>query len=125
MLEIHPIKDEAEIEALKKKYEDSFISHDAVFLRSEELGEPTGICAFKIHSGEDMEIELLDTEDKIAGDLLIRAAISYGENRGVANCTALHSDNDSIFVGVGFESGEEKLFINVSKVIHYRRNDKW
>ena len=65
--------------------------------------------------------EASDFEKKFYIDFLMRAAASYGENRGADNIITVKPDWNEILKTKGFGIDEEHAFAPMSLIVHYHK----
>lgn len=69
--------------------------------------------------GERLYLELLTADEPAMGDMAIRAALAYGDNRGCVTAEALGSQFEDMLKKVGFTENDDAYTIEISRVVHY------
>lgn len=119
MIEIHPMTDGAE---LNEYIEKNSLPPDTVVLQAYEDGEITGSISFTVDGMAQNAAAMLHTfecGDDFAGELLIRAAVSYAFNRAIPTVKAPKSLQNASFDKVGFKIDEQNISINTKNVVHF------
>lgn len=109
MIEIHPASS-SELAELGTKA-------DCV-LFAFEGGNRTGSCELA-QAGECIELLSLSFADEPTGELLIRGALSYGDNHGAVSCETECDEHSALLQRIGFSKSDKKLSIKINKVVHY------
>ncbi len=89
MIEVHVIGDEARRSAVAEEYG---FSAGSIVLAASENGDEVGFVALKMrYSPEEAAVDItgMTCNDADYGEMLVRAAVSYGERRGAENCYAV------------------------------------
>lgn len=89
-------------------------------LAATENGKDSGYVATIICEGALAIIDL-EFADAMNADLLIRAALSYGFNRGLKLCFASMELDCTPMRAVGFSQCQDCLMIEIEKVVHIKQ----
>lgn len=69
--------------------------------------------------GETLYMQLLTVLEADMGDMAVRAALAYGDNRGCITAETTGGAFDSCIRKVGFTEKDGVYTIEISKVVHY------
>ena len=89
MIEVHVIDDAARRSAVAAE---CGFSADSIVLAASENGDEVGFVALKMrYSPEEAAVDItgMSCDDGDYGEMLVRAAVSYGERRGAETCYAV------------------------------------
>ncbi len=82
-------------------------------------GETEKAVAAVRAEGEMLFMELLSAAEPDMGDMAIRAALAYGDNRGCVTAQASDRQFERLLKCVGFCEKDGVYEIEISKVVHY------
>ena len=131
MIEVHVVSDEIRAAAIAESC--GFLPGSAVLAASED-GVENGYVGVKMrYSPEEAAIDIngMSCEDADFGEMLLRAAVSYGERRGAETAYAAPdsyggSDGSdyrySAMLRAGFRLNDGVMSVPVSNVVHMCRN---
>lgn len=131
MIEVHVITDEGVSSSIKEKY--GFHKGDTILTASEN-GEEVGYAAVRMcYSPTEAAVNIngLYCPDADFGEMLVRAAVSYGERRGAEVAYAVSdaygsSDGSdcrySSMLRAGLRLNDGVMSVPVSNVVHMCRN---
>ena len=118
MIEVHVQNDPTELERIKNRHQ---IPADSVILAASEDDRAVGFVALT-HKGADMTLCAVEYADDAVCELLLRAAFSYGERRGVRQVTAEFSEPQTVLSSLGFRLIDRQFTAGVNNVVHMCRN---
>ncbi len=114
MITVNMIHDEGRINDLSKLYSlDGF-----EYMVTLDGNTEKAITAVRAE-GETLYMRLLTALEDDMGDMALRAALAYGDNRGCVTAETDDNTFDKYLRRVGFTENEGVYTIEISKVVHY------
>ena len=116
MIAVSPIRNREAVRALFDRYHISFDEYSqAVEARSDET--PVGHGLFTLR-GNELTLQYVDypAEDPTLCDLITRAVMNYGVNRGVIDCDLGPQAPKAALFSLGFLSSMEESCMNIIRV---------
>lgn len=132
MISVKPVSDEDSSAVILSKFQD--ISGDKAVLMAEEGGAQLGYIAVciidKRMSLLQLELyfcdktKMLDSDNLLAADLLVRAAASYAMNRGIFVIYGVNNEDFNVFRQLGHKIIGDIALIDLPKMIGKCENCK-
>lgn len=132
MISVKPVSDENSSAVILSKYKD--ISGDKAVLMAEESGAQLGYIAVCINDRRMSLLELdlyfcdktkmLDNDNLLTADLLVRAAASYAMNRGIFVIYGVNNKDFNVFRQLGHKIIGDIALIDLPKMIGKCENCK-
>lgn len=97
------------------------ITEDCVILRAEDSGETAGYAAIRMseRGGKPVvEVHAVEYSDELVCELLLRAAVNYGERRGAQTATAAFDKPEKVMNALGFRLIDGEMSTDVNNVVH-------
>lgn len=101
------------------------LTDDHVILRAAEGDRPVGYTAAVVYTeGQDVSVHIaaLEGEDDDICELLLRAAVNFGERRGAQKVTTAVSQPEKRLVALGFRLIDGQMTTEVGNVVHMCKN---
>lgn len=122
MIATSVFSDEKEI---KEIIGDGNLPAGCAVIRANDDGAPAGFAAVRMEYSPERQavvIDRLEYTDEGVGELLARAAVSYGERRGAITAEAAPEEHGRALERAGFRLIERVMFVEISNVVHMCRN---
>lgn len=101
------------------------LTQEHVILRATEDDVPVGLAGIAVYAdGEDVSVHIaaLEAKDDDICEMLLRAAVNFGERRGAQKATAALLQPEKRLAALGFRLIDGQMTTEVSNVVHMCKN---